>query len=917
MSDGTIRVRGARTHNLRDLDLDLPRGAWTVVGGVSGSGKSSLVLDTLGAESRRRFLATSRRGGDLELPRPDVDAIEGLPPAVAAGFTARAPGPRETLGTVTEVTYALRALFARMATPHCPRCGAGLVALDRLAVAARLLERPPGTRFVLLASRGRGPAALADAGREGFVRVRVSGGEIARTEDVDPAGVPADARVEVVVDRLVAKEGADERFQASVDQALDLGGGVLRVLDATSGGETTFADRPFCGACDRTWPRLSTRTLSFESPEGACPSCEGRGAVPALDPERVLPRRLRLARLPAWLARALDQAGRAALARDVARWVRREAPDERARVLDLSEATRTRWLEGTPSTPGLLAHLARAGRWARYAKDVTCPECEGTRLSPFARSARLAGTTLPEAEAMAVRDLAAFLDALALEGAAGLLARAAKEDAAARLAFLNEVGLAYLAPARAAASLSSGELRRARLAAACAARMSGLLFLLDEPTAGLAPSERERLWRRLADLVREGNTVVSVEHDPVALRHADHVVEMGPGAGPRGGAVVASGPAAKVVAAGRAPLAKALLAPAPRPRTRRRRHAAVIRVRGARGHNLSGLDVEIPLAGLTVITGPSGAGKTTLLLEVLAPAVEATLVRRPLRADRVTAVEGASAVGRVRVARGTASRHPRASPGSVLGVLGPLQRLFAATLDARARGWRPSRFSRHVKGGRCEACRGIGERRVALRDLAASSVPCDVCDGTGFASDTRRVRVKGLSISDAEALSLEEAAKVFRDLPAVAGPLAAATDVGLGYVPLGEPTSRLSGGEALRLSLAAALGRGGETPTLYALDEPTLGLHPDDVRHLATVLLRLAAAGNAVVAVEHHPRLVAEADHLVVLGPGAGDAGGRLLYQGPPAGAEAIERAPGDAATAPPGEPTGGTRARRRTRGPR
>lgn len=802
---GWIRIRGARTHNLADLDLDLPRASFNVVCGVSGSGKSSLVLDTLGAESRRRFLGTlerAARGPGLE--RPDVDAIEGLPPAVVAGFLARAPGARQTLGTLTEVTHALRALFARAAVPHCPTCGEALHVEGRERVAEALLGQETGTRILLLAPRGRGEEALAAAAREGFVRVRIGGGAVVRVEDA-PRPAPEES-VEVVVDRLVAKPGAADRFHASVEQTFTLGGGVLHaILGDAAGTRATFAERPTCGKGHGSWPRLVPASFSFDSPAGACPVCEGRGIV-----------------------------------------------------------------EGEGGT-------------------TPCGACEGTRLAPFPRAARVAGRSLPEIEALPASEVAAWLAALALEQP---LALPARDDAVDRLRFLEEVGLGYLQPSRAAATLSGGELRRARLAAACAARMSGLLYLLDEPTAGQHPLERPQLRRRLRNLVDEGNTVIVVEHDPEMLEAGDYLLELGPGAGRHGGRVLDAGPRDAVLAREEAPIAKALARGRPRLRARRRRSDGWLTLREARYRNLRRFDAAVPLGALTVVAGPSGSGKSTFLLDVLAPSLRAGLEGARVPPSRAKGIDGAAEIARVSVARGRPPRHPRATPGSVLGVLRPVQRFFAATLEARTRGWGPARFSRHVKGGRCEACKGLGERSVTLRDLGRVHVVCETCEGRGFARDTLKVRVKGLTIADVMALPLEDAVGMFRDLPAVAGPLEAATEVGLGYVPLGEPTSRLSGGEALRLRLAAALGRRGEGRTAYLLDEPSAGLHPTDVEHLAAVLLRLAKAGHVVVAVEHHPALVATADHVLELGPGPGDEGGRLLYAGPPAGLLDVEDSP-------------------------
>lgn len=829
----TLRIRGARTHNLRDLDVDLPLGAWTVVVGVSGSGKSSLVLDTLGAESRRRFLGVlgrTREGLEL-VPRPDVDRIDHLPPAVLLGAGERAPGPLETVGTLLEASHALRALYARAATPHCPACGDPLAVLPRTRILAALTALPAGTRLYVLVRVGRGPAGLAAATKGGYVRVRVAEGPLLRLEDLPAGPVDGAATVDVVLDRLVAGPGLEERLRDTLDHALALGGGVLRVRREPREGaaeELTFAVRPWCGRCDAGQPALTAQRFAHTHPDGACAPCRGRGLVEAAAP--------RPARRP----------------------VRREARREARRA--------------AATAPPVL---------------VPCPACAGTRLAPYPRGARLQGRTLPEAEALPAAELAAWLAALEGEGLLSAQAAPLLDDLRARLAFLADLGLADLALARAAEHLSRGELRRLRVAATCAGRMSGLLYVLDEPLSGCHPDEREAVRRRLRALVDEGGTVVSVEHDLAAVRAADHVLELGPGAGREGGALVAAGPPVRV-AAGATALAEALRRPLPAPREAPRFPEAWARLTGARARHLADLAVRFPARGLTCVAGVSGAGKHTLVFEVLAP----LLSDAPLAPGAAGRLEGRTLFGSVSASEGRAARHPRAMPLSLLKAFEPLREVFALTLEARTRGWGPARFALGAAGGRCEACRGSGEMLAALRDAPEMHVPCELCDGRRYAPDTEAVRVKGLSMADVLALTVAEAAGIFRDLPRVGPVLRAAAEVGLGYLPLGRPATRLSTGEVLRLRLAAALGRGGGAAALYLLDEPASGLHPDDVRHLLAVLERLVAAGHGVVAVEHDPLLIASADHLIVLGPGAGPRGGRLLYQGPPAGRPPPPRPP-------------------------
>jgi excinuclease ABC subunit A len=758
-----------------------------------------------------------------------------------------------------------------------------------------LLERPADTRVVLLAPRGRGPSALGAARRDGFVRARVAG-KVVRLEDVPDDAAGTDDLVEVVVDRLVVREGARSRFAEAVEQGFRVGEGVL-VASVEGGDDATFADRPFCAPCGVTYPPLSPNLFSFDSPAGACPACQGVGSVPRLDPERVLPRDERIGRATARVLAAVAPADRPAVRRAVDRAAKRAKAGRHDRVATLPEEARTALL-GSPDDgagdAGLLALLLRRDRWERFSTPDPCRACGGGRLAPFPAAARLAGTTLPDLARLSVAALRPALSKVALKGADGALAKPVRDDVVARLRFLEEVGLGYLALDRAAGTLSGGELRRARLAAACAARMSGLLFLLDEPTAGLHPADRAPLRRRLRGLVTEGNTVVCVEHDPAVLEEADHVVELGPGAGTEGGRILAEGPA-KEVAAGKTPMARALARRAGKPLAASRAEGgATIRLRGARFRNLQDADCSFPVGGLTTVTGVSGAGKSTLALDVLAVAARAVLARAPFPKERCASLEGLDGFDRVAVSDGAPPRHPRATAGGVLGALPPIRDLFAATVEARARGYGPSRFSTGVKGGRCEACRGLGRRSVRLRHLPEATAPCDACGGTRFSRETLAVRVKGLSIAEVLDLPIERAAAVFRDLRGAGPALRAAADVGLGYVPLGETTDRLSGGEALRLRLASALGRAGRSRTLYVLDEPCAGLHPDDVAALSKVLLRLAAEGNAVVCVEHHADLVRLSDHVVEIGPGPGEAGGRVVVEGTPADVAAT-----------PGSPTG------------
>lgn len=890
MARELVRIRGARTHNLKDVSVDLVRGAWTVVVGVSGSGKSSLVMDTLVAESRRRYLGTLRHavpGVDLA-PRPPVDSIAGLPPAVATGFSPVRPGRRATLGTITEVTRALRTLVARLGVVHCPMCDRALSVTTTTRLTEALLAHPEGTRLVLVApSMERGAAALEAARAAGFVRVRRADGRIVRIEEVDDLR-PEEA-LGTVVDRLVVRADARERFAASVDTAFAMGGGRLAVLVPATGdgapAEEEHALQPWCAACQRAWPLPSPASLSFDHPGGACATCAGRGEVDVVDAASALPAHLPLARLATHLAGGAAAGHAAAVRRRVKAW--RQALGRRGTVRlgdlepdDLAALWRGALGPGGPAL-GEVLHGPRAG--PRLGRATRCTDCAGTRLAPLARSMRWAGSTLAQLEDRPLTDLAPWLAAVDLPGALGALLAPVREDAVARLAFLTDVGLGYLTLGRAARTLSGGELRRAELAATCAARMSGLLFALDEPTAGLHPEERELLATRLRAIVDDGNTLVTVDHDAVLFAHADEVVVIGPGAGRDGGRVLLAGP---IGAPGGDADARALLptAGAPLvPHTGPAADATWLRLGGAHARTLQHIDVAFPRAALSVVAGRSGAGKSTLALDVLAPAVERAREGHGLAGLDVDAVEGAEGLARVVVGAGRPGRHARALAGTLLGLLGPLRALFARTLEARARGWGPAWFGTHAPGGRCETCKGTGWRTLVLPEAAPVQLPCDVCEGRRYRREVAAVRWRGLSMADVLERPFSEAAPMFRDVPRLGAPLAAAVGIGLGYVRVGEPLTQLSAGEALRLRLAAALGRAASTATLFVLDEPCLGLHPRDVGALLLAFGRLTDAGHTVVVVEHHLDVLAAAAHVVELGPGPGADGGRVVFQGPPA----------------------------------
>ncbi len=720
-----------------------------------------------------------------------MDAIDGLPPAVLYAPKHAHGRSRDTLGTLTDIARGLQYLFARAAKSYCHVCGTATPATGRRQIGEALLALPERTKIWLMIAMGKGPDALEQVREQGLVRVRLGGKHEVRVDDIDAPIQPSES-VEAIVDRLIVSEGAEDRFRASIDQALSLGNERVVCRTRSPEGEETearYSTRPFCPSCDAFRPSLSPATFHFNRPQGACETCEGLGVV-----------------------------------------------------------------EGENDNDAL-----------------TCPACDGHRRSAVGAAARLNGRTLPELDALPAAQLRTWIREL--EDAAAPLVAPIRHDLTERLSFLCDLGMGGLSMGRAASMLSRGERRRAELINLCSSRMSGLLFLLDEPAAGLSERDRLPLWKKLRELVQEGNTVICVDHDPGMLAHADTVVELGPGAGRLGGELVFHGTSKAYLEQRR----EMGLVTSTRSATD---HAEWIHVRGAAAKNLKRVDCKIPLGAMTVITGPSGAGKSALLRHVIGRHTRTILDTRDatstptLKLDRVPT--------RLAVAEGLATRHARSTPASVLGVFGHLRTFFASTLEARARGWTASYFSPHTKQGRCSACNGSGVQQVSLRQLPSFRVACEECEGTRFRDEVSRVRVKGYTIVDVLNMSIAEAMETFKHVPNVHRPLHAANNVGLGYTALGEPTSHLSGGEMLRLKLAASLAKGSPGDTLYLLEEPCTGLHPKDVAHLVTVLRDLADTTSTVIAADHHPLLLAAADWQIELGPGAADEGGTVIYEGPP-----------------------------------
>jgi excinuclease ABC subunit A len=818
-----IHIRGARVHNLKDVDLDVPRDQLVVVTGVSGSGKSSLVFDTLHAESQRRYiesLSSYARQFVDQLERPDVDVIDGLPPTVAVDQRSGAASPRSTVATLTEIHDYLRVLYARTGTPHCPNCGHPIQRQTPEQMVATVMAIKEGRKLILLAPivRGRKGShleAFQAVRRAGLIRARVDG-EILDLGDTLPRLAKTKTHdVEAVVDRLVVREGIRPRLAESIDLALKLGEGRILLSVQT---ETGWEDVPLsvnfaCLNCGRSFEELEPRTFSFNSPHGACPTCGGLGVV--------------------------------------------RVPEAETDADELQEDS-----------------------------SVTCPDCHGSRLRPEARAVRVAGRTLPEVLSQPVSASHAFFSKLVLPESQEPVGRPLLREIVARLGFLKQVGLGYLTLDRGANTLSGGELQRVRLASRIGSGLVGACYVVDEPTAGLHPRDTGLLLESLRALRDHGNSVIVVEHDEAVIRAADWLIDIGPGAGPEGGHVVAQGSVETLEVAGISLTADYLR----RTETESRRESGrlagspgQVTITNASARNLKKIEVSIPLGAITCVCGVSGSGKSTLVHDVLARAARRFLNRRADDLGTGAKISGLDAFDKlIEVDQSPIGRGPRSTPSTATGLFDEIRRLYARTREAKVRGYKASRFSFNARGGRCEACEGQGVRKVSMSFLADMFVRCEVCAGKRFNPQTLEVRFKGKSIGDVLETRVDEALVLFDAQPKIKQGLASLHDAGLGYLTLGQPSTTLSGGEAQRVKLAAELGRSATGRTLFLLDEPTTGLHFADVDRLLALLSRLADAGNTIVVIEHNLNVLKSADWLIDLGPEGGENGGRVLATGAP-----------------------------------
>ena len=919
---GSIVIRGAREHNLKNVSIELPRDRLIVFTGLSGSGKSSLAFDTIYAEGQRRYvesLSSYARQFLGQMDKPDVDFIEGLSPAISIDQKSASRNPRSTVGTVTEVYDYLRLLYARIGVPHCPSCGREVSRQSPQQIVDRVMELAEGTRFHVLAPVVRGrkgeyDSLLDDLARQGFARVRVDGTvhELARRDEVSLARYEQHS-IEVVVDRLVRRDGIERRLTDSIETALRLADGVASIQTLDDDEVVTFSQNLACSHCGLSFDELEPRSFSFNSPYGACPACVGLGTRFEVDPELVVPNAelaLSHGAIAPWAGARTEYFTRvvAAVADSYGFSVdvpwRKLTKAQRKVVLygsgDRRVHVRYRNRYGTARSydtafEGVVPWLERRHAEAEsdfqreqiagYMREVPCAQCGGSRLKPESLAVTVDGRNIAELAAEPIGRATELLAKLELGERDALIAERVLKEIRARLQFLVDVGLDYLSLDRSAATLAGGEAQRIRLASQIGSGLVGVLYVLDEPSIGLHQRDNRKLIETLLRLRDIGNTVIVVEHDEETIRVADHVVDIGPGAGEHGGEVVSSGTLDELLAeersmtgaylSGRLEIAV--------PGRRRPRGAARLVVRGAREHNLRDLDVEFPLGCFVAVTGVSGSGKSTLVNDILHRALMAHVYRSRTVPGRHRSVEGADQLDKViDIDQSPIGRTPRSNPATYTGVFDNIRRLFSETQEARLRGYQPGRFSFNVSGGRCDACAGDGTIKIEMHFLPDVYVPCEVCKGARYNRDTLEVLWRHKSIADVLDMSCEEALEFFAAQPPIARHMQTLVDVGLGYVRLGQSAPTLSGGEAQRVKLASELSKRSTGHTLYILDEPTTGLHFEDVRKLLGVLQRLVDQGNTVVVIEHNLDVVKCADWIVDLGPEGGSGGGRLVAEGTP-----------------------------------
>jgi excinuclease ABC subunit A len=918
----TINVRGARTHNLKNIDVSLPRDRLIVFTGLSGSGKSSLAFDTIYAEGQRRYvesLSAYARQFLSMMEKPDIDHIDGLSPAISIEQKSTSHNPRSTVGTVTEIYDYLRLLFARAGTPRCPEHGTTLEAQTVSQMVDQVLSLPEGTRLMLLAPvvddrKGEHVALMQDLMAQGYIRARIDG-EVYELDQPPRLDLRRKHTIEAIVDRIRVKDDLRLRLAESFETALRLADGVVKIawMDEPGREELVFSDRFACNICGYSLTELEPRLFSFNNPSGACPGCDGLGVRQFFDPERVV------------VNPSLSLAGGAIRGWDRKTTYYYQMIQSLAAHYDfdiekpyskLSQKLKDIILYGSGKDKiefhyanargmqvrklhrfeGVIPNLERRYRetesgavreeLSRFLNSRPCPDCEGTRLNRAARNVFIADRSLPALTNLSVGDARTFFASMRLDGWRATIADKIVKEIGERLGFLSDVGLDYLSLDRSAETLSGGEAQRIRLASQIGSGLVGVMYILDEPSIGLHQRDNQRLLATLTHLRDIGNTVIVVEHDEEAILAADHVVDLGPGAGVHGGRVVAEGTPNDIRRNGQSLTGqylsgkRAIPIPVERRKPDPKRQIEIV---GASGNNLKRIDVAIPVGLMTCVTGVSGSGKSTLVNDTLYKAVADVLNRTSRNAAPHTAIRGIRDIDRViDISQSPIGRTPRSNPATYSGVFTPIRELFAGTQEARSRGYQPGRFSFNVRGGRCEACQGDGVLKVEMHFLPDIYVPCDVCRGHRYNRETLEIRYKGRNIHEVLEMTVEDAFAFFANVPVVAKKLETLMDVGLSYIRLGQNATTLSGGEAQRVKLAKELSKRDTGNTLYILDEPTTGLHFQDIEQLLGVLHRLRDRGNTIVVIEHNLDVIKTADWIVDLGPEGGDGGGSVVATGTP-----------------------------------
>ncbi|WP_233216582.1 excinuclease ABC subunit UvrA [Blastopirellula marina] len=910
-----IRVRGARVHNLKNVDIDLPRDQLIVITGPSGSGKSSLALDTLYAEGQRQYvesLSVYARQFLDQMERPDVDLIVGLQPTICIDQRTGSQNPRSTVATITEIYDYLRLLMARLGQPHCWQCGRPITQQTAEQIQDRLLDLPEETKLMIMAPmvqgrKGAHKEVIDRIRREGLLRARVDD-EVYQIDEIPELNPKKNHTIEAVIDRIIIREGLRARMSESVAMALKLGDGRLlschldtdQIDDEHPKG--TWVDQIFntelaCVECNLSFIDIEPRTFSFNSPYGTCPKCEGLGICEEFDPDLVVPdKELSLddGAIAPW--RGLAPAAVNKLAKGLDTFLAKHKLDRTAKLSEWTDQQREKLLSGEDKFQGILIALEkefvtttrkkRLDQLAKFRGKLPCPACHGARLRPEALAVRVAGKNIHEIVRLSINDARVWFDALEFNEHESLIATPIVREISKRLTFLEKVGADYLTLDRAADTLSGGELQRVRLATGIGSGLVGICYILDEPSIGLHSRDNHRLIEALVDLRDHGNTVIVVEHDEAIMRVADRLVDVGPGAGHHGGQIIAEG-TPEVVSNVEGSITGQYLSGRKKievPESRRKiAKTRMISLEGATTNNLKDVAVQIPLGALVCVTGVSGSGKSSLVNETITPALLRRLGQPSQRPGPFSSLRGTSQVDKViPIDQSPIGRTPRSNPATYTGVFDEIRKVYAGTRQAKQYGYKASRFSFNVKGGRCEECQGQGLRKIEMNFLPDLFVECPVCNGKRFNRQTLRVKYKDLSIADVLNLPIEEAAAFFENVPTIHRVLSSLCDVGLGYLSLGQPSTTLSGGEAQRIKLATELARTETGSTLYVLDEPTTGLHFEDIRRLLSVLIRLVEKGNTVLVIEHNLDVIKSADWLIDLGPEGGAGGGQIIATGTP-----------------------------------